>query len=178
MYGIDEIKGFKMRLWGKFVDAFNEVGASAVYLPHSEVYTAIATGVLDGGGGLATFYESMNFYELCPYYYDVPIVAGGLVVMASLDAWNELPDDLKLLVNEACMSYREKNYGFVNHSFYEMRKKFDGWGTTVIQWPAEDMVPLAEASYKILDEIEAASAANAKGIAIVKEFMNEMGYVK
>jgi len=178
MYGIDEMQGFKMRLWGKFVDAFNEAGASAVYLPHPEVYPAIATGVLDGGGGLATFYESMNFYELCDYYYDVPIVGGGLIIVASLDAWNELPDDLKAIVNEASMSYRMKNYGHINHSFFEMRTKFAGWGTTVITWPAEDLNPISEASFKILDEIEAASATNAEGMAIVKQFMRDMGYVE
>ncbi|NVM23028.1 MAG: TRAP transporter substrate-binding protein DctP [Desulfobacterales bacterium] len=177
MYGVDDLKGFKMRLWGRFIDAFNAVGASAVYLPHSEVYTAIATGVLDGGGGLGTFYMDMNFRELCPYYYDRALNAPSVSYMASLDSWNELPDAFKVMLEEECLANRQKVYNATMHDSYVMKGKFKEWGTTVITWPDEELNKICAASIKILDEMAAAGPVNAEGMQIVKDFLKERGYM-
>lgn len=178
MNSIEEIKGFKMRAWGYFVEAFTAVGAQAVYLPHSEVYTAIATGVLDGSCSLGTLYDQNKYHELCPYYYDRPLNAPAVGMMASMAAWNELPDDLKTILYEAMMSFRAKRFALTWHDDYLMKAKFSQWGTKIITWPDKDLNKITEVSVKLLDKIASKSPTNAEGMKIVKDFLKEKGYIQ
>ena len=50
MYGVGDLAGFKVRFYGYILKVLEVLGAAPVYLPHPEVYTALATGVIDGSG--------------------------------------------------------------------------------------------------------------------------------
>lgn len=63
-----DLKGKKMRVIGSpvYVDTFNALGAKATPMPYGEVYTALATGTVDGAENDTAGYRNMKFFEQAP----------------------------------------------------------------------------------------------------------------
>lgn len=63
-----DLAGQKIRVIGSpvYMDTFNGVGAKATPMPYGEVYTALATGTVDGAENDTTGYRNMKFYEQAP----------------------------------------------------------------------------------------------------------------
>lgn len=67
---LDDLEGLKFRVMQNpvFVDMVDALGASATPMAYGEVYTALATGVIDGAeNNYPSFYTS-NHYEVAGYY--------------------------------------------------------------------------------------------------------------
>ena len=100
---LDQLKGLKIRAPGSYGKMMRNLGASPVLLTYSELYTALATGVIDGltGPNLVDFYSS-KFYEVAPYLYPIPVSGAQFVgTSVNMKAWNTLPEDLKAIVRTA-----------------------------------------------------------------------------
>ena len=82
----------------------DSLGASTVWAPGPEIYTMLATGVVD-----AVIYDSaygmvaMGFEELAPYWLKDPTMTTVAVeqFVVNMDVWNGMPDDLKILIGMA-----------------------------------------------------------------------------
>jgi len=90
----DDIAGQKIRVIGSpvYIDTFNAMGALAVPMPYSEVYTSLATGAIDGAENDSSGYRNMKFYEQAPhlaltghFFLYKPVVANRRA-MAALSA--------------------------------------------------------------------------------------------
>lgn len=67
---IADLKGLKFRVMGNpiFVDMVAALGASATPMAYNEVYTSLATGVIDGAENNYPSYTSSGHYEKAKYY--------------------------------------------------------------------------------------------------------------
>jgi len=65
----EDMAGQKIRVIGSpvYLDTFNAMGALAVPMPYSEVYTSLATGAIDGAENDSSGYRNMKFYEQAPH---------------------------------------------------------------------------------------------------------------
>ncbi len=65
-----DLKGLKFRVMGNpiFVDMVAALGASATPMAYNEVYTSLATGVIDGAENNYPSYTSSGHYEKAKYY--------------------------------------------------------------------------------------------------------------
>jgi len=65
----EDIAGQKIRVIGSpvYLETFNAMGALAVPMPYSEVYTSLATGAIDGAENDSSGYRNMKFYEQAPH---------------------------------------------------------------------------------------------------------------
>jgi tripartite ATP-independent transporter DctP family solute receptor len=63
-----DLEALKIRVIGSpiYRDTFNGLGAKATPMPYAEVYTALATGTVDGAENDTTNYRNMKFYEQAP----------------------------------------------------------------------------------------------------------------
>jgi len=63
-----DLAGLKIRVIGSsvYIDTFNAMGAKSTPMPYGEVYTALATGTVDGAENDTTGYRNMKFYEQAP----------------------------------------------------------------------------------------------------------------
>ena len=63
-----DLTGLKIRVIGSavYIDTFNAMGAKSTPMPYGEVYTALATGTVDGAENDTTGYRNMKFYEQAP----------------------------------------------------------------------------------------------------------------
>ncbi|MGR5453510.1 TRAP transporter substrate-binding protein [Vibrio alfacsensis] len=100
---VEDFKGLKIRAPGAYGKFLRNLGASPASLAWSEIYTSLATGVIDGSiGSNLIDHRDGNHVEVAKYMYRLPIAgAQALPIVVNKNAWNKLPDDLKAIVRAA-----------------------------------------------------------------------------
>lgn len=100
---IEDFKGLKIRAPGAYGKFLRNLGASPVSLAWGEIYTSLATGVIDGAiGSNMIDHRDGNHVEVATYMYPLPLAgAQVLSMLVNQKAWNKLSDDLKAAVMEA-----------------------------------------------------------------------------
>ena len=106
---LEDIKGLKIRTLQSPVPValFNTLGANAVPLPYTELYTALETGTVDGQENPnaniinAKFYEVQKYLTLSRHQYNPQIV------MISKKFWDRLNDEEKTVLQQASVEARD-----------------------------------------------------------------------
>ncbi|MDW6091821.1 TRAP transporter substrate-binding protein [Vibrio rhizosphaerae] len=100
---IADFKGMKIRAPGAYGKFLRNLGAAPVSLSWSEIYTSLATGVIDGSiGSNMIDHRDGNHVEVAKYMYPLPIAgAQVLPIIVNQKAWNKLPKDLQAIVKGA-----------------------------------------------------------------------------
>ncbi|SDH37849.1 TRAP-type C4-dicarboxylate transport system, substrate-binding protein [Vibrio xiamenensis] len=100
---IADFKGMKIRAPGAYGKFLRNLGASPVSLAWSEIYTSLATGVIDGSiGSNMIDHRDGNHVEVAKYMYPLPIAgAQVLPIIVNQREWNKLPKDLQAIVRGA-----------------------------------------------------------------------------
>ena len=100
---VADFKGLKIRAPGAYGKFLRNLGASPVSLSWSEIYTSLATGVIDGSiGSNMIDHRDGNHVEVAKYMYRLPLAgAQVLPIIVNRSAWKKLPEDLQTVVQEA-----------------------------------------------------------------------------
>ncbi|WMJ84113.1 DctP family TRAP transporter solute-binding subunit [Oscillospiraceae bacterium LTW-04] len=127
----NDMKGLKIRTQENDIHMkiVNDLGASATPVAFSELYTALQQGTVDGQeNGVALTY-SMGFNEVINHMTYLPHIYDPYIVVMSNDAWNSLPEDLQVMVQEYarkfCQYERELN-AQNDQEYLEIMKKETG----------------------------------------------------
>ncbi len=106
---VEDFKGLKIRAPGAYGKFLRNLGASPVSLAWSEIYTSLATGVIDGSiGSNMIDHRDGNHVEVAKYMYRLPLAgAQVLPIVVNRNAWKKLPDDLKAAVRKATEIHAE-----------------------------------------------------------------------
>jgi TRAP-type mannitol/chloroaromatic compound transport system substrate-binding protein len=169
--GIDDLKGVKCRGYGLTAEWLDSVGMATTYIPAAEIYTALATGIIDAAvyGG-ASDYLGMSLHEVADYYVHDPYMVNPNTtnMIVNMDAWNSLPADLQEILEVATW----ERFLWVDTDFYLGEYKYvEEMGLESIRWPAEDIAELNEAAMPFWDREAERSARCAKGVEIMKEWL-------
>jgi TRAP-type C4-dicarboxylate transport system substrate-binding protein len=174
-----DLKGYKIRAYGYANKVFQKLGATPVFIPLEEAYSALSQGVIDGYYTGGKHYLTSKMYEVAPYYHLPgwnPVVS--MCILISMNSWNKLPADLKAILQETLMSFSVNHF----HKRYEIHRQmvqdFPKMGVKLVSWPKEEMEKLREAAITFLPEIAAKSPLNAKGVKIMTDYMKELKYMK
>ena len=175
--GVSDLAGFKVRTFGYAAKTFEKLGASPVFLPHEEVYTALAQGVIDGSMTAASYYQRAKYYEAAPCFYTEGWYrAVTMCMLASSRSWQALPDDLKAIVANATMTFSQDLQHQTWLEAQQMLTRFEKLGAQAVTWAPEDLAKVREAGMTFLPEIAAKGPRVAKGVEIVQKYLAEMGY--
>ena len=172
---IEEAKDLKFRCTAPVGELLDKFGISSVYLPSEELYTGLATGIIDAViyGSDATYY-SMKLYEIAPYIVDIKLlnpITGGIGV--NLDAWNALPEDLKGIIEDTTTNqFTLAMWSYISYNRMETHKT--GVFTYVDLVP-EDVKALTEAATKKWDEVATINLRCAELIEMLKEVNRQAG---
>jgi TRAP-type C4-dicarboxylate transport system substrate-binding protein len=173
-----DLEGKKIRSIAFFKDIWQQVGAIPVDTEITELYTAIATGDVDGANmGNADRFYSLKLYDVAKYYTMPPLstYAGGEFIV-NMDKWNELPDDLQAIL--LCGAKRASTQFAVQAAYgadEAMTKMVQDHGVVVNTFSDEDIDTLREISVGIWDGIAQMSEYNAEIVEITKEYMRYLG---
>jgi len=105
---LEDFKGVKLRApEGMSQDIFQRIGAAPVNIPGAEVYTALERGVVEAADwGTLGMNDDLGYHAIAPYplypgFHSAPMAD----VAVNMDRWNELPDDVKALVEMAVRDF-------------------------------------------------------------------------
>jgi len=176
---IDDFKKLKIRCPGAYGKMLRNLGASPVVMAFSEVYTALATGVVDGVDGCNLVdHESAKLYEQAPYMYPLSLTSSQVAgIIINMNAWRQLPDDLKAIVEVATWKFGDDQ--MVKSVVWEKQalEKMLAKGLKMSPAPSEaDIAKWNEAGMKVWPEYEAIDKYCKELIKIQREFMKKMGY--
>lgn len=138
----DDLVGLKIRAAGDSNEILSLMGASTVFLPGSEIWKALEQGGEEGGVDAAEFSSaSMNWdirlNEVATYVYlsESRVPHFFIPFLVNKTRWEELPDDLKVLVEKISREAAIAVYAETSQADIEAIKKFQNYGCEVIKLP-------------------------------------------
>ena len=171
---LDDFQGLKMRMPGIGGEVLNRVGAIAVNLPGSEIFTALQTGTLDATEWVGPYNDlAFGLYKAAKFYYYPGWHEPGSTMEAIFNkgAFEALPKDLQMIVRSA-----------VRQSNAEMLDEFTALNNAALEtlvnehnvvlkpFPSDVMSALKKASEETLEEVAAADALSKKVYDSFKDF--------
>lgn len=169
---VEDFKGMKIRAPGAYGKFLRNLGASPVSLAWSEIYTSLATGVIDGSiGSNMIDHRDGNHVEVAKYMYRLPLAgAQVLPIVVNRNAWKKLPADLQAAVQKATEIHAKEQL--------ENSKKWEAEAVTEmeakgLQWSPEpseaDKKAWADAGAGLWDEYAAKDKYSKQLIEILKK---------
>ncbi|MBN1365523.1 MAG: TRAP transporter substrate-binding protein DctP [Syntrophaceae bacterium] len=178
---LDDMKGMVLREAGLQARILESMGYKTAMIPHSEIYTAMERGIIDlvelgsPSLNLAFGLHEVGKYIMLPSWHQPSVLILNIV---NKDAWDNLPDNLKLLLEVATDS-EYRNYGaYSMHEDALAIKKMQDYGCTFTRLPDSDLKKLYEARQKILKEYADKDPFFAKVLKSQEEFLAEMRQYK
>jgi TRAP-type transport system periplasmic protein len=106
---LEDMDGIKLRVMQNtvFIDTFKTLGANAVPLPFSELFTALETKTVDGQENPFNTILSSKFYEVQKYLTVTNHVYSPWIVMVSKKYWDGLSKDEQKVLMDAAKKSRD-----------------------------------------------------------------------
>ncbi|ASJ72016.1 TRAP transporter substrate-binding protein [Granulosicoccus antarcticus] len=100
---MEKLKGFRMRVQGSPIQTriFSAIGAAPQVIAGGEVYSAIQTGVIDGGENSATTFESLKWYEVGPEVTLTTVAITVRPLVFSGKRFNEFDEEVQQAIVKA-----------------------------------------------------------------------------
>lgn len=104
-----DIKGKKIRANNAslMIDTVNAMGASAVPMAYTEVYSALKAGTIEGLENIPAGFNSTSMSEVAPYYAMTRHITSSMMVVMNEQAWNAMSDEDKEIFREASADTQE-----------------------------------------------------------------------
>ena len=102
---IEDFKGLKMRIPGLAAEVLNRMGGTAVALPGGEIMPALQSGAIDATEWVGPWNDlAFGFHKITKFYYGPGFhePSSALECSSNLEAFNELDNDLKSIIKNAC----------------------------------------------------------------------------
>jgi len=138
---LEDLKGKKVRAMGLMNDAMKMLGATPVAMPLPEVYEALERGTLDAVTGIPYhLIAAFKFQEVAKHIVGVRMgcyASGGYYM--NLDVWNELPDNIKQIIDETNAVLPERYADMTNQLFGKITGKLRDANCTFYTLPDEEV---------------------------------------
>jgi TRAP-type mannitol/chloroaromatic compound transport system substrate-binding protein len=170
----DDLKGRRLwtsRVLGKIME---KVGMVSVVIPPEELYTSMASGIIDGveWGGCACGWD-MGWHEVAKYVtfpHVLPTVTASYTMMP--DTWEALPDDLKYIVEVAViMNSNDMRTAYRYREQEKLAIMMKDFGVTPIHLPEEEQEYYKELVLQTLDEYMEVDDLSREAGEIVKTWL-------
>lgn len=147
--GIEDFAGQRFRVMDSkvLIEQFKALGASAVALPFSELYTALQTGVVEGEENPLDTIQRMKYNEVQKYLVVSDHGAMEDVILFNTAWWQSLPEEYRKIITEA---FAEEVPELTQHkaeSIDTARKELEAAGMTTRELTPEEKTTLREKTY-------------------------------
>lgn len=164
---LEDMKKMKIRATPSISKVLQELDIPTVFLPGSELYVGLSTGVIDGciyGGPLE--YKSMKLYEAAPHYTRLNMVNPGYTdcVLINKDKWDSFTDAQRKIIEMAYANHAASMHAWI---YAGNKAASDGGLFKFSSLNAEDSAKLQQASQVVWAEEAKKSERNQKAIDIL-----------
>ncbi|MCH8801891.1 MAG: TRAP transporter substrate-binding protein DctP [Chloroflexi bacterium] len=90
-------------------DLITGLGADSRFVAFSEVYTAMDRGILDAAVTCGPCGAGVRWFEVADYLVGPIITIGVTYITVNKDRWNEMPEDLQVIMREEAQRHQELN---------------------------------------------------------------------
>lgn len=119
------LKGLTLRVTSVYRAFFEQLGASNVQTPPSEVYTALERGVVDGYGWPIQGVLDLGWHEVTKARVDPGFYNVNVNVLINLDKWKSLSDEQRDFLNKMAEWLESTNADNVQINADEVKKQAD-----------------------------------------------------
>jgi TRAP-type C4-dicarboxylate transport system substrate-binding protein len=154
---IEDLRGMKMRISGlPLIDFFEQFNVKSEGVPINELYSVLQNGSFDGATADWHGIYSFKFQDVAKYFADEKMTYMTYYFLMNLDKYNNLPDDLKAVIDE-CSGQAALNLNI------------DSWDT-IVEKGKQGAIDKGDEIYNLDEETlarmrEAAEETNKKWIA-------------
>jgi TRAP-type mannitol/chloroaromatic compound transport system substrate-binding protein len=167
---VKDLPGFKVRSFGFAAKTMDKLGASPVFMPHEEVYSALSQGTIDGSMTNASYYKRAKYFEVAPFIYEPGWYNfTHMCAMASGGTWNKLSDEHKAILSVAVRKLSSEMQHFTWLEYRQMLTELQGMGSTLVSWTDEDAAAIRSAANGFLPGIRELNANVDRGIGIIED---------
>lgn len=152
---------------------FNALGASAIPMAFSELYTALQQGTIDAQENPYTNIVNSRFYEVQDYVIETSHIYDACPLIISTLTWDKLSDDQKKAIEEAAAEATAWERAEVKSDDDANRKVVEDSGTTVVALTEEERDAFREASQSVYDTFEKAQGQSGADMVAAIEAINE-----
>lgn len=171
---IEDVKGLKMRTFDEMGALVVEaVGGTPYPLPFGEVYSALATGVIDSVLTSTPTAVDAKFWEVLKYYSPVNVFAGINGVTVNLDEFNKLDAETQEAIIEAAREVEKEIWAKVQELDKEMEAIANENGIVTVEPSEELMQKLEELTEHIRQDWLDRAPAEAR--EIIEKYYEEVG---
>lgn len=178
--GLGDLRGLKIRSSGSMQRFLTDAGATASYIPGSELYTALDAGIVDGAHwGASLGANSMGLYEVAKYHvYPALTISGTDVFIVSQRSLDRLPEDLQRMVKQAL----EEQFWFRTNEYMHQERRsitraIETHGVQLNTLPDDVQQHLSQVAMKQWEKEGERSDNTQKALSMLKEFLGELGYL-
>jgi len=175
---LEDFKGLKLRSSGTNQVFLTSIGAAASYIPGSEIYAALTSGVMEGAHwGAVQGNASMGFYDIAKYHLR-PALS-----ISAVDAWlinkkelAKIPKDLqKILLSTLNEHFFLRTNQYIYLEGKTLAKIQKEKGVKLLTLPPEEYAKMQVAARKMWDEVAKKGPQCAKAVQMLKDFNKSMG---
>lgn len=172
---LEDLKGMKLRSYGGIASWLKNCGASVVFIPGGELYTALASGVVDGAhwNGAGPEYV-MKFHEVLKYFLQPYIQFSWNNLYVNMDVWKKFTPEQKIAFETAAQA--SSLFSTMHTRLLERRalsSMVRDHGVKVTRLSDEDEAKGRELAIKAWDDVAKKNARNAELVKILKDFVKE-----
>ncbi|MET1114400.1 MAG: TRAP transporter substrate-binding protein [Comamonas sp.] len=172
---LEDMNGIKLRVMQNnvFLDSFKALGANAVPLPFSELFTALETKAVDGQENPYNTVVSSKFYEVQKYLTVTNHVYSPWIVTVSKKWWDGLSRDEQKVLMDAARKSRDFERKDTREEAVKALADLKTKGMQINELPAAEAVRMREK----LTQVHA-SVANAVGQDLWKQTQDELTKIR
>ncbi len=172
---MEDLDGIKLRVMQNnvYLDSFKSLGANAIPLPFSELFSALETRTVDGQENPYNTILSSKFYEVQKYLTVSNHVYSPWIVLVSKKWWDGLSKDEQKILSDAAKASRDFERKDTREEGARALADLKAKGMQINELPASESARMREKLTKVNGEI----AANV-GMDLWKETQAELAKIR
>ncbi|MDA5094995.1 TRAP transporter substrate-binding protein [Aliiroseovarius sp. KMU-50] len=152
-----DLKGLKFRTTGLASEMASKLGMAAEAMSGPAMFQALQTGALDAGEFIGPWTDSaLGYYQVAKNYYwpGVGEPSSAEECGVNQDKFNELPDDLKQVVQLACESlYNPVWTEYTTKHALALKALVEEHGVQVKMFPEDVITAMGKAAAEVIDDL-------------------------
>lgn len=172
---LEDIRGLKIRTIQNplYLDMLNTLGANAVPMAFTELYTALETKTVDGQENPYSTVEASKFYEVQKYFSNTRHIYNPQMLLVGKRFWDRLSAEEKKIFEDAAAETRDYQRRVAREMSDTSRQFLIKSGMQINDLPPSEIARMREAVKPVIDKYTPQI-----GEALVKEFYAELEKVR
>lgn len=174
---MEDFKGLKIRAFGLEAKWYEKMGATPVFLSGGEIYTALATGVIDAARWASPAGNMNNsFHEVAKYYVQPsPMPVPNNFFAVNAQAWEQLPDDLKAILEEAAVAASVEYLAISAMQDAQAMQKMQEAGVEISRVPPEEWAKMEAVARDLWQEYAKEGGLAERGVKMLNDYLAKLG---